>query len=344
MAGFNTNEAYNKMFNEVDPVVLEPKKDDLLGRTMFQLKHLNDEWTNTWTWTWKERMGQASDVSNRATDTTTTDVTYHEEIGYVTQKSAAFEYSEEDIERASKGHYDIVTDRAGATHDALADWEDRVIFNGIDDERKPIYGLTSDASKTGFQTMKDDEKAPVTLQHVVDPTNADAYSDAFKLINWFKDAAAKITLLPGYHNAKPTLALPSREYNLITRPLMNQYSPDKTLWGMIQSTENGNQPTFADIKCVPELDAQYWNKSTDKKMAKHNMGIVYLDTPDVARIVVAMEPRRVGSPEPHDMKYKQFYMERMGGLDIRFPAGIVQLDGLNDGTEKWAKAMPNSEK
>lgn len=344
MAGFNTNVAYSKMFNEVDPVVLEPKKDDLLGRTMFQVNYTKNKWANTWTWTWKERMGQASDYANRAVDAvTTTDVTYHEEIGYITEKSASFEYSEEDLERASEGHYDEVTDKAGATHDALADWEDRVIFNGIDDSKRPIYGLTFDPAKAGYQTMKDDDKAPVTLQHVVDPANTDSYADAFKLINWFKDAAAKITLLPGYHNVKPTLALPSREYNLITRPLMNQYTPDRTLWGMIQSTENGNQPTFADIKCVPELDAQYWNTQTGKA-GKRNMGIVYLDTPDVARIKIAMEPQRIGSPEPHDMKYKQFYMERMGGLDLRFPAGIVQLDGLNDGSETWAKAMPNSSK
>lgn len=341
MAGFNTNEAYSKMFQEVDPVVLQPKKDDLLGRTMFQVTHLTDQWANTWTWSWKERMGQASDYANRATDTTTMDVNYHEEIGYVTSKSAAFEYSQEDLERSAEGHYDIVTDRAQATHDALADWEDRVIFNGIDDSKRPIYGLTTDASKVGYQTMKDDEKAPVTIQSVVDPANTNAYADAFKLINWFKDAAAKITLLPGYHNSKPTLALPSREYNLLTRPLMNQYSPDKTLWGMIQSTQDGNQPTFADIKCVPELEAQYWNTQSGKA-GKQNMGIVYLDTPDVARVVVAMEPRRMGPVAPDGMKYKQFYLERMGGLDVRFPAGIVQLSGLNDGSEKWAKAMPNS--
>ena len=78
MAGFNTGVAYSKLFETVDPVVLQPKKDDLQGRAMFPLAPLSDPWAQTYRWMWKEIMGQASDYTNRATDITTTDVTYHE--------------------------------------------------------------------------------------------------------------------------------------------------------------------------------------------------------------------------------------------------------------------------
>lgn len=64
--------------------------------------------------------------------------------------------------------------------------------------------------------------------------------------------------------------------------------------------------------------------------------MIYLDGPDTADIVVAMEPQRYGQIEYSNRKYKLAYLERMGGLRIKFPSGFVRLDGLNDGSEKWA--------
>lgn len=338
MAGFNTGVAYSEMFKVVDPTVLQPKKEDLQGRTMFPLKPLSDPWALTYEWIWKQAMGQASDYTDRATDITTTDVTYHNEIGYIVEKAAGFEYSQADIERFHTGgrNIDIITDRANATHDALANWEDTLIFNGNDDSQRPIYGLTSDAEKAGYQTLDDPS---VTLQKVVDPANKDAFSDAYKIINYFMDAASQITLLPGYHNAKPYLALAPKEYELLTRPLPNQYNPDKTLWSMIQRNGANNDGVFAGIKPITELEAQYWNGQKGQA-GKKDMGIVYLNTADIAQIVIAMEPRRYGEAIPtadNGLSYKQMYMERAGGLSVKFPSAIVQLTGLNDGSESWAQ-------
>lgn len=338
-AGFNTGTAYSELFNVVDPVVLQPKREELQGRTMFKLKQLPDPWALTYEWAWKEIMGQASDYTDRATDITTTDVTYHREVGYIAEKAAGFEYSQADLERSHTGgrNIDIITDRATATHDALANWEDALIFNGNGDSQRPIYGLTTDAETAGYQALDDPS---VTLQKVVDPNNKDAFSDAYKIINYFMDAASKITLLPGYHNVKPYLALPPKEYELLTRPLVNQYNPDKTLWNMIQRNGANSDGVFAGIKPVTELEAKYWNNEKGQA-GKKNMGIVYLDTPDVAQIVIAMEPRRYGTAIPsadNGLSYKQMYMERSGGLSVKFPAAIVQLTGLNDGSETWAEA------
>ena len=343
MAGFNTGVAYSKLFNVVDPKVLEPKKEDLQGRKMFKVNTLADPWALTYEWSWKEIMGQSSGYADRATDITVTDVSYHNEIGYIAERTAAFEYSQADLERANTGgrNIDIVTDRAVATHDALANWEDALIFNGNGDDRHPIYGLTTDATKAGYQTIDDPS---VTLQKVVDPTNENAFSDAYKIVNYFMDAAAKITMLPGYHNVKPYLALAPKEYDLLTRPLVNQYNPDKTLWNMIQRGGNNGENVFAGIRPITELEAQYWNDKTGKD-GKKDMAIVYLDTPDVAQIQVAMEPRRYGqavASADNGLSYKQMYIERTGGLSVKFPAGIVQLTGLNDGSEKWAKSKADA--
>lgn len=324
MAGFNTATLTKNLFNYVDPQVMTPKKGDLVGRTLFQVNSSIPERARTYTYFWKERMGEASDTTNRATDTTTVDVNYHEEIGYITEKEAAFDYSDDELKDAQVGHYDLIGDKTQAVHDALMDWEDKVIFNGIDDSKHPIYGLTSDPDDAGYQTF---DKAPVTFDKVVDPTNTDAYGDATKLINWFLDAADKIKLLPGYTNAQPILALPPKMLSLLKRPY-NQYSPRDTVYNMLQDPGEGSNSAFSKIVAVPEFEAQYWNtkKGAD---GKKDMGMIFINDPATANIPVAMNPQRDGAIEYTNKTYRAYYRERFGGLCVKFPAGFVRLDGIN---------------
>lgn len=338
MPGFNTGALTRKMFEYTDKQVLEPKKGELLGRRLFPVKTLPDRLTDTYKYFWKERMGQASDVTNRATDLTTTDVTYHEEIGYITEKAVAVEYSQEDIDRANKAGIDVLGDKTTAAHDALNDWDDRLIFNGKSDSRRPIYGLTSDPEDAGFQTAED---APITLASIFaddenDATDAtvkkDPFHEANKLVNWFMDAAEKITLLPGYSNVKPVLALPPKEYKLLSRPLLNQYTVGQTVYKLLQ----GDNPVFSKIVSVEELKATYWNNKKGQA-GNRNCGMIYVEDPNVAHIVDAMPAQQYGRLEYSDEKYKIRYKERTGGLCIKFPSGFVRLNGLNDGKETWAQ-------
>lgn len=325
MAGFNTGVLTRKMFEYIDPKVAEPKKGQLLGRTFFSVKTLPGKYTDTYTYYWKERMGQVSDVTDRATDMTTTDVTYHKETGWVTEKATAIEYSQEEIERAAEGHIDVLGDKTQAANQALADWEDRLIFNGNGDERHPIYGLTSDPAKAGFQVADD---APITFDKPVDPTNQTAYEDATKIYNWLLDAANKITFLPGYTSVKPILAIPMKELSLLKRPY-NRYSPHDTILNMIQDTANGGRDAiFSQVVGIPELEAQYWNTARGTA-GKKDMGMIFINDPDTVQLVMAMEPQRSGLPELHDQKTKIWYKERTGGLSIKFPAGFVRLNGIN---------------
>lgn len=325
MAGFNTGVVTRKMFEYIDPRVITPARGARLGRTLFQIDDKPQTWDDTYKYYWKERMGQASDVVDRATDLTTVDVTYHEELGFITQKGSALEYSDEEIARAQQGDLDILGDKTQAVNDALADWEDRLIFNGNDDSQKPIYGLTSDPAKAGFQVADD---APVTFDKIVDPSNTDPYNDANKLINWFIDAGNKIKFLPGKSNAQLVLALPQKEYSLLIRPY-NKYSTSDTILSMVQDTKhNGANAVFSKIVPVPELSAEFWN--TQKGTAgKKDCGMIFINDPDTADIKVAMNPARFGRVEYTDGKTKIKYMERTGGLCIKFPAGFVRLNGIN---------------
>lgn len=332
MAGFNSGTLTSKLFNYIDPLVLEPKKGELLGRQLFPIKNI-PTLDNTYTYYWKERMGQASDTTNRATDGTVMDVNYHEEIGFIAEKTASVEYSQEEIDRAQSGKIDILGDKTQAAHDALNDWDDQMIFNGRDDSRKPIYGLTTDPAKAGYQVADD---APKTLDKITSPDNTNAFEDAWNIVNWFMDAAEKITLLPGYSNVKPLLLLPPKEYKLITRPLLNQYNVNQTIFKMLQDPNNANGATFSDIKPVEELNARYWNQAKGQA-GKRNCGMIVLNDPNTVQIPVAMEAQRYGQTEYTHSKYSITYKERMGGLCVKFPAGFVRLNGLNDGSEKWAK-------
>nr|DAU04987.1 MAG TPA: major capsid protein [Caudoviricetes sp.] len=325
--GINTGVLTRKMFEYIDGKVAEPKKGTLVGRSLFQLKTGLPQYTEYYTYYWKERSGQASDSTNRATDTTTVDVTYHKETGFITEKASALEYSDEEIARAQAGHIDVLGDKTKAANDALADWEDRLIFNGdTSNSKRPIYGLTSDPKATGIQVADD---APLTLARVVDPTNENAFQDAYKIVNWFMDAVEKITLLPGYSDVKPILALPPKEYKLLQRPLLNQYTPGSTIMGMLQDEKgNGSGAIFSQIKPVPEFEAKYWNNAKGAD-GKKDLGMIFLNDTDTANIPIAMEPQRDGLPEYTNGKHIVRYKERMGGLCIKFPAGFVRLNGIN---------------
>lgn len=325
--GFNSGQVLSSALKYIDPQVITPAKGDLLGRKLWKTKQLPKTQTTTYEYTWKELMGQVSDTTNRATDGTVSDVTYHSDTGFITGTSSSLDYSVEELSVAKEAGIDILLDKTEATHQALVDWEDRLIFNGLDDSRHPIYGATSDPAKTGYQVAED---APVTLDKLIDPENAgDSYTEAMKIYNWLVDSANKIKFLPGYSHANLVLCLPPNELSMLERPY-NKYSPKDTVINMLQGTNTDSvSPVFSKIVAVPEFEAKYWN--TAKGAAgKKDMGLIFVDDPKVVNIPVAMNiTRDPFNPYPDHGKYSMTYRERMGGLCVKFPAGFVRLNGIN---------------
>lgn len=328
MAGFNTAVALKNVFNKMEAVVAEPQQGDLLGRTLFQIDNNLRKWDNTYSYLWKEKMGATSDSTDRATDTTTTDVTYHEEIGFITQKTSAIEYSQEEIERAQQAsangqvNLDIIQDKADAAHRALVEWEDGLIFNGNGDDNYPIYGLTSDPNKAGFQTSN----APLTLDKLVNPdANEDPYETANKITNWLKDAANKIRFLPGFAGKPLILALPQEQASYIERSF-SKYNPSDNVYKMLQS--NISQ-TFSRIVGIPELGGANRDAATGSKGLK-DVGMIFANTPDVAQIKLPMDVQTYTATSTPDKygKYFNTYMERIG-FCIKRPQAFVRLNGIS---------------
>lgn len=328
MAGFNTAVALKNVFNKMEAVVAEPQQGELLARTLFQIDNNLQKWDNTYSYLWKEKAGAASDSTDRATDTTTTDVTYHEEIGFINQKTSAIEYSQEEIERAQQAsangqvNLDIIQDKAEAAHRAIAEWEDNLIFNGNNNTSYPIYGLTSDPKKAGFQTSS----APITLDKLVNPVeNEDPYETANKIVNWLMDSANKVRFLPGFAGKQLILALPQEQASYIERSF-SKYNPSDNVYKMLQS--NITQ-TFSRIVGVPEFSGENRDAAIGTK-GHTDVGMIFANTPDVAQIKLPMDVQTYSATATPDKygKYFNTYMERMG-FCIKRPQAFVRLNGIS---------------
>lgn len=114
--GFNTGYITSRELSYIDPKVAEPKKGQLLGRSLFQTHQLKDPWTLTHEFRWKERMGQSSDYSDRTTDITTTDVTYHSDIGYIEEQMAGIEYTQKELNLAREVGLDVLGEKTRNDH------------------------------------------------------------------------------------------------------------------------------------------------------------------------------------------------------------------------------------
>lgn len=327
MPGFNTATTLKTVFNQVETTVLEPQNGELLGRQLFAIDSNLPKWTDTYSYLWKERYGTTSDIVDRATDTTTSDVTYHEEMGYIAQQASAVEYSQEEIERAQEAsangviNLDIIKDRADAAHRALSEWEDNLIFNGNNDERKPIYGLTSNPTKAQFQQTS----APVTFDTLANLDPDKGYDTANKLTNWLMDAAQMISLKTDFAGKPLTLGLPPKVLSYLKRSF-SKYNPSDNVYRMLQS--NISQ-TFAEIVEIPEFAGENRDAATGSKGLK-DMGMIFARDRDIAQIKLPMDIQNIYTSALPDRygKYYQRYMLRLG-LCIKRPQAFVRLNGIS---------------
>lgn len=327
MAGFNTAVSLRTVFNHMEAVVAEPQNGDLLGRSLFQVDTSLDKWDDTYSYLWKEKSGQASDTTNRATDITTTDVTYREEFGYINEKSSGVEYSVQELERAQqasrngKVNLDLIQDKVETAHRALAEWEDSLIFNGNGDEHHPIYGLASDPQKAGFQTAAN---APVTLDKLLNPdAGEEGYDVANKITNWLMDAANKVRFLPGFKNTNLILGLPQKQASYLQRSI-SKYNPSDNVYKMLQTDI---VKTFSQIVPIPEFSGDNRNAATGTT-GKKDIGMIFANTPDVAKIMLPMDIQAISNGVQDQYgKFHSVYMERMGFF-IKRPQAFVRLNGI----------------
>lgn len=283
----------------VDKTVYSPAESELLGRSLFASLKVND-WDQSYEYDSITYTGKAVKSSDRATNLPVVEESKLRDSVNITQIGAAIEYSYEDLGRSQQVGDDLLTRRATEVKRVINEREDRIIFNGEPDSNPKfnIYGLTSDAKKTGFQSAS--------------PTKTLDQLDNNAIRKFFKDTVHQITNLPGNSGAKPLLLIPDSVATILDEPY-NEYSGQTTVKDMLSKY-------FADIRTVWELEGKYNGTGKD-------MGVMCLNDNVSATIIDAMYLQRKPLEYTNGV-YRIPYFERMGGLAIRRPANFVQLTGI----------------
>ena len=305
----------------VDKIVYDPKTAPLMARSLFPSIQIGRD---SLAYRYKVREGKAlaATYTNRGTDIPTVDEGFTEYQVPITQSALAASYSWLELQQAQTVGVDILRDQAQLVARGMAEREDKIIFNGLDtgNSSTTIVGLTNTKTDaTGFQQVS----APQSFADMLKPSDDSTKPNtegALRLRNFFEEAVGKITHLIGYANAKPTLLLPQAELDLLNRPY-NEYNPQITLRSMIE-------PWFSSIQAVAQLEGQYWHSKDDNAHKNKDMGIICLTDPEICAIPDAMPLTQL--PQEYSNGVTKIpYVERHGGLAVRYPSAFVQLLNIN---------------
>lgn len=296
---------------QLDSIIYDPKSAPLVARNLFtsyQVPATQDFYT----YRVRNSITEAKEYTNRMTDIPQVEEGITEFTVPLTESILAASFTKSEVEKAKVTGMDLVADQGRLVAQGLSEREDRIIFNGL--ESKKIIGLTNtDVEKTGFQQIN----AEQTFAELA----TDTEDGALKLRNFFKEAVGKITHLVGYDNAKPTLLLPQAEIDELERPF-NKYNPQLTVRSLIE-------PWLTRIVAVPELEGKNWHaKNAHLADRNKDMGILCLTDPEVAQIPDAYPITRQPT-EYSKLVTTVPYMEKHGGLAVRYPSAFVQLLNIN---------------
>ena len=293
----------------VDNVVKTPKVQELTAMSLFKTFNV-PAWTQATKYKVMTTAGQASAYVDGADDIPVVDLNVTESSANLTDLAIAVRYSRQELGEAQQVGMDILTPMAVRARRALAEAENKLIFNGQHNSNASlnINGLTDSAKKLGVQKST----APVTFDALGDDPD-----NNLKIRNWLKEAVSMITHLAGYSNVKPVLALPQGAIDKLDMPY-NQYNPQMTVLEMIR-------PWFSQIKAVPELEHQNFGPNGNKQ----DMGYIFLNDNATAQIPIA-QPVHQLQQEYHSGRTTIPYVERLGGLVMYYPHAFVQLHGIND--------------
>lgn len=280
----------------LDTHVYEQAKQQLVGRSLFSSLSV-PRYAPAYGYDVIKTTGKArrSAMSGRNTDTPVGDETRKRVYVPMTQWEFGIEYTDDEVGVAqAAGDRDFLNRKGNQAARAMAEYEDKVIFNG--EKEDDINGLTESIDKTGFQELKPDK----TLDQM----------DGKQLLNYFKTASHKITDL-GFSNEKPTLLITTGIETLLDN-FYNEYR-DNTIEEYISKY-------FKEIKVAKELEAKYTGR-------KQDMALAFLTDSDTAQIPTAYGMERQYS-DHREGRTKIKYRERFGGVAVRYPRHFVQLPGL----------------
>lgn len=280
----------------LDTKIYEQAKLQLAGRSLFPTFNV-PRMTQAYAYDVIKVTGKARRAaqSGRNTDTPVGDETKTRAFSPMTEWEYAIEYSDREVEMAQAANDNQFTTRkASQAGRAMAEYEDKVIFNGIPEDN--IVGVTEKPDKTGFQELK--------------PAKTLDQMDSKQLLAYFKEASHLITDL-GYSNQKPNLLI-TTDVESILDNFYNEYRET--------TVEDYISKYFSQIRVVKELEGKFTGR-------KQDMALIYLNDPDTVGIPTAIPMEREWQ-EHFEGRTKIKYHEKFGGVVVRYPRHFVQLPGL----------------
>lgn len=282
----------------LDNRVFEQAKMQLVGRTLFPSLNV-PRTAPAYGYDVIKTTGKARRVgqSGRNTDTPVGDSTKKRFYVPMTEWEYGIEYTDRQVEEAQAAKdTDFLNRKANQAARAMAEYEDKVIFNGSPEDG--INGITSSIEDTGFQELVPTNKGGLGAMK---PEEIRAY---------FKSASHLITDLH-YSNAKPVLLITDAIESALDN-YFNEYR-DKTI-------EDEISKYFDSIVVAKELEPKFTDRDLD-------MGLIYLKDEETAVIPTAIKLERDWE-EHFEGRTKIHYHEKFGGVAVRHPSHFVQLPDL----------------
>lgn len=281
-----------RSLENIDRKVYTPKESLLKARTLFS-SHSVPAGTQSYTYRTLTKRGAAKVIANRGTDIPLVDGDTKEFTQKVITFALAANYSKQEVQQAALAGVNLDASQGAAINRGMAEFEDKLVFLGNKDAG--IEGIANNSA-----AQKYDFSAPVK----------GGQPDA--ILNDLKTARQLITQLNGYDNIKPVLALPQSVYDELDVEF-NEYQ-DKTILEKIQQ-----RGWFSTIMVVNEL------ATAGVKGAP--MGLIFDNSSESVEILDAQAPTRE-QEEYSNMQWTIPYSEQCGGLIMRAPQTIVQLNKL----------------
>lgn len=281
----------------IDRVVYEPKKEELIGRTLFNVKSDVPAAAETYGYDVITRSGSAKVLAPGADDIPLVDADKRREKVDIYSIAAGIRYSVQEIRQAQATGIPIDAMKAETARRAIAEKENRIIWHG--DKKYNIPGVVN---AEGIQTLAVDNGAGGSAKWK-DKTGREIVSDLRK-------ARSLVNRLPG-HKANTLVLTPAGMEALETEYNSNT---DKTVLEYIR-----DQDWFSNIVATSDLEGQ-GDAGTDCFLVLDN-------SPSVIQILITMDIVR--HPEEYKFpNYKVPFEERLGGAVVRYPMAIVRGDGI----------------
>ncbi|WP_233275824.1 DUF2184 domain-containing protein [Salibacterium aidingense] len=282
----------------VDNTIYEPKREELIARTLVNVKSDVPDGAETYSYDVMTRSGAAKILASGADDVALVDADMRRHTVQIYSIAAAFRVSVQELRQARMANKPIEATKAATARRAIAEKENKLAWIG--DETYNILGFTN---AEGIQTSALDQNEAGDSTQWADKNGKEIVAD-------LRQARSKVNRLPG-HTPDTLVVTPDaleeleKEYNQYTGQTVRQY---------IQ-----NQGWFSTIQSTSDLEGQGDNGE--------DSFLVFDSSNEVVQLLVPMDIMR----HEQEYKYPSYKVpveERCGGVVIRYPMAIVRGDGV----------------